>query len=85
MFNHIYNYPFICSLCTHFACQWSSFTPVEETNLQAFSITSLIDTYFHALEDVHGKVFTSFALGLITAAKEGISSEELEGIHNKMR
>lgn len=68
------------SLCVKFALEWSSFTEVDEHFKQATDVKLMIRLIFQKLEKVHGRTFISKALSLLTAAKEGISVVELEGI-----
>eukprot|EP00026_Physarum_polycephalum_P000312 Phypoly_transcript_00312.p2 GENE.Phypoly_transcript_00312~~Phypoly_transcript_00312.p2 ORF type:complete len:831 (+),score=86.13 Phypoly_transcript_00312:342-2495(+) len=72
--------PLFLKLCLNRALKWRSFTPVPPDFTQASTVNKMITLMFQKLENVHGKIFTSRMLGLITATKEGISITELEDI-----
>lgn len=63
-------------LCIRHALKWASFSVVEEEFKQAVDMPKLIELIFKQ----YGKTFTSYGLALVTAAKEGISTNELEDI-----
>lgn len=65
--------------------EWSSFTEVDEHFKQATDVKLMIRLIFQKLEKVHGRTFISKALSLLTAAKEGISVVELEGIAKRWK
>ncbi len=67
------------SICSIFAAKWYSFSEVEGQFQSAVDIKQLIHLFFQTLENMHGKIFVSTALALITASKEGLSASELEG------
>ncbi len=67
-------------MCLQFSTKWNSFTKVADDFRNATDIKKMISLIFSQLDAVHGKIFTGRALGLITAAKEGLSASELEDI-----
>ncbi|KAK3733109.1 hypothetical protein QZH41_007442 [Actinostola sp. cb2023] len=61
------------------ASQWSSYTDISGISLGA-SVKEAITFLFDRLERKHGKVIVAHALGYITAARHGLTENELEDI-----
>eukprot|EP00026_Physarum_polycephalum_P000198 Phypoly_transcript_00198.p1 GENE.Phypoly_transcript_00198~~Phypoly_transcript_00198.p1 ORF type:complete len:1578 (+),score=179.43 Phypoly_transcript_00198:1034-5767(+) len=72
--------PLFLVLCIRFAVGWTSFSEPTQEFKDAKDTHELIELIFRQIEGIYGKVFTSLALSLVTAAKEGISTVELEDI-----
>ncbi|XP_072023467.1 NACHT and WD repeat domain-containing protein 2-like [Amphiura filiformis] len=63
-------------LACDIASNWKSYTPMSECRL-ADCTMNIIAQRFEDLEDVHGKLFVSHALGYLTASNNGLSPNEL--------
>ncbi|XP_077862125.1 NACHT domain- and WD repeat-containing protein 1-like [Saccoglossus kowalevskii] len=63
-------------LATDIALKWKSYTDIADCHLAPTTV-GLITQLFKELEGEHGEVFVSRALGYITAARNGLSANEL--------
>ena len=61
------------------ASRWASYTNVRGLNLGS-NVPQAIRLLFQRLERKHGKTLTSRALGYITAARNGLTENELEDV-----
>jgi DNA replication protein DnaC len=61
------------------ASQWSSYTDVSGVSLGA-SVKEAIGFLFDRLERKHGRILVAHALGYMTAARNGLTENELEDI-----
>ena len=59
------------------ACRWCSFTNIEGLSLGS-SVSEAIGLLFERLEKKHGKTLVAHALGYISAARNGLTENELE-------
>ena len=59
--------------------RWRSYHDIKTTTLK-FNIHDIIMKLFERIENQHGKVLVSHALGYVTAAKGGLSEAELEDL-----
>jgi hypothetical protein len=55
---------------------WRSYSPTPTLNLQT-SVNQLIHVVFSRLQDIHGEILVSEALGVLTCTKDGISVNEI--------
>ena len=71
--------PLYLHLAAAVAARWSSYEEVEHCQI-AEDIPGLIAALFQRIESKYGSLFVSHALAYLTAAKNGLSSGELEDI-----
>ncbi|KAH3887306.1 hypothetical protein DPMN_011322 [Dreissena polymorpha] len=71
--------PLFLKLTFDKACTWTSFAAQSATVLEA-SIRTCIDGLFQRLEDMHGQIFVSRALGYLTISRSGLTETELEDV-----
>ncbi|XP_071956967.1 NACHT and WD repeat domain-containing protein 2-like [Antedon mediterranea] len=68
--------PLFLKLACDIAKSWHSYTDESECTL-ADTVNGLINQLFNELEEIHGQTLVRRALGYITAAKTGLSANEL--------
>ena len=73
------NLPLFVKLVFDDICRWRSYFAPEATSL-ANTIHDSINRLFDRIENQHGHVLVSRALGYLTAAKNGLSEAELEDL-----
>ncbi|KAL3831256.1 hypothetical protein ACJMK2_023030 [Sinanodonta woodiana] len=73
------NLPLFVKLVFDEICRWKSYTKPLNTTL-AFTIHDSIMKLYERIEIQHGKTLVFHALGIITAAKSGVSEAELEDL-----
>jgi hypothetical protein len=64
------------------ALHWRSYTPAAEipAAVQSVSMSALVNCMFDKLETTHGKTTVTVALGLLTAARFGLTNNEVEDL-----
>ncbi len=73
------NLPLFVKLVFDEICRWRSTHKLQATTL-AHTIHDSIMKLFDRIENQHGKILVSHALGLLTASKSGLSEAELEDL-----
>ncbi|XP_064598836.1 uncharacterized protein LOC135465527 [Liolophura sinensis] len=71
--------PLFLKLSFDEACRWKSFERPEDAVLQT-TVRAAINSLFDRVEMLHGKVFVSRALTLLTLSVSGLTESELEDI-----
>ncbi|XP_052065877.1 NACHT and WD repeat domain-containing protein 2-like [Mytilus californianus] len=71
--------PLHLNLCISEALKWTSYMDMSNIQIKE-TIRDAIHCLFDKLEVSHGQIFTSRALGYLTASKKGLSQAELEDI-----
>lgn len=71
--------PLLLKLAFDEAKRWSSYTPPSELHI-AISTKEAVYQLYKRMEDVHGKLLVSHALGYIAACRTGLSEAELKDI-----
>eukprot|EP00026_Physarum_polycephalum_P000396 Phypoly_transcript_00397.p1 GENE.Phypoly_transcript_00397~~Phypoly_transcript_00397.p1 ORF type:complete len:1410 (+),score=214.43 Phypoly_transcript_00397:632-4231(+) len=72
--------PLYVKVASDIMSKWPSYIPPELCRLEENLPNLISQSVLRTLELVHGEKLVSHALGLISAAKEGLSSKELEDI-----
>lgn len=73
------NLPLFVKLVFDEICRWRSYHDIKMTTL-AHNIHDIIMKLFERIENQHGKILVSAALGYVTATKGGLSEAELEDL-----
>ncbi|KAE8632431.1 hypothetical protein XENTR_v10001547 [Xenopus tropicalis] len=71
--------PLLLKLAFDEAKRWSSYTPITELMI-ATSTKEAVSLLYQCLEQLHGKLLVSHALGYIVASRSGLSEAELKDI-----
>ncbi|XP_069820529.1 NACHT domain- and WD repeat-containing protein 1 [Dendropsophus ebraccatus] len=71
--------PLLLKLAFDEARRWSSYTPTSEI-LIATNTKEAVHQLYQRLENIHGKILISHALGYIVASRNGLSEAELKDI-----
>ncbi|XP_070534262.1 NACHT and WD repeat domain-containing protein 2-like [Ptychodera flava] len=71
--------PLFLKLMFDQASSWQSYMPTSQINIEA-SVKGMISVIFDQLEEYHGKILVSRALGYMTISENGIAEAELEDI-----
>eukprot|EP00026_Physarum_polycephalum_P000620 Phypoly_transcript_00621.p1 GENE.Phypoly_transcript_00621~~Phypoly_transcript_00621.p1 ORF type:complete len:1433 (-),score=188.40 Phypoly_transcript_00621:46-4263(-) len=72
--------PLYLRVATDIMLKWPSYLPESSAKLEEDLPRLISESILDRLELIHGEKLVSHALGYITAAKDGLSSSELEGI-----
>eukprot|EP00026_Physarum_polycephalum_P000372 Phypoly_transcript_00372.p1 GENE.Phypoly_transcript_00372~~Phypoly_transcript_00372.p1 ORF type:complete len:1575 (+),score=217.10 Phypoly_transcript_00372:123-4847(+) len=72
--------PLYLRVATDIMIKWPSYLPEENATLGNDLPDLISNSILQRLELIHGEKLVSHALGYISAAKEGLSSTELEGV-----
>ncbi|OCU00805.1 NACHT domain- and WD repeat-containing protein 1 [Xenopus laevis] len=71
--------PLLLKLAFDEAKRWSSYTPITELRI-ATSTKDAVSLLYQCLEQLHGKLLVTHALGYIVASRNGLSEAELKDI-----
>ncbi|XP_056374124.1 NACHT domain- and WD repeat-containing protein 1 [Hyla sarda] len=71
--------PLLLKLAFDEAKRWSSYTPTSELHI-ATNTKEAVNQLYQRLENIHGQVLISHALGYIVASRNGLSEAELKDI-----